>query len=291
MAEAMAPALLPGLSHWQGRHDVLLCDIWGVLHNGVAPFPGALRALTAARAAGMLVVLVSNAPRPGSAVRLQLDALGVPHAAYDLVITSGDATRRLVVEMGERRLHHIGPPRDLVMFDGLPVERVGLAEAGFVVCTGLDDDRRETAADYADRLAAARARDLVMICANPDLVVDFGGVLIPCAGAIAAAYEALGGRTVYGGKPHRPIYDLALASAAERLGRAVPMARVLAIGDATRTDIAGAAGIGAMSLFITGGIHAHECHDAEGRIDAHRLAGFLAAAGQRPDAVMPMLDW
>ena len=207
-------------------------------------------------------MLVSNAPRPNA-----LDPpsrslrLGVSPDAFDAIVTSGDVAIGLIAERGAAPVHHIGPQRDLSLFEAAAARAgarpvlVGVEEAAYVLCTGLFDDEVETPDDYAERLSAMAARGLPFICANPDLVVHRGADLIYCAGALAQAYEALGGKTIYAGKPHAPIYDAALAAAGAALKAPLARSRVLAIGDAMRTDIAGAAGQGLDALFVTAGIH------------------------------------
>ena len=215
-----APPLVEGLSAFSGDYDLILCDVWGVLHNGVAAFPAACEALTKARAGGATVVLVSNAPRPNRFIMGMLDGLGVPRSAYDAIVTSGDVTRDMLEARPGARIHHLGPPRDVGTFDGLDLTLASLEEADLVVCTGLLNDDVETPDDYADALAAMKARELPFICANPDLVVERGDKLIFCAGAIAQAYEQIGGKAYWCGKPYRPIYDTPLpaprSSAARR---------------------------------------------------------------------------
>jgi HAD superfamily hydrolase (TIGR01459 family) len=267
--------------------DAILCDVWGVLHNGVAPFEAACDALRLFRAGGGHVLLVSNAPRPGFSVREQLARIGVPQDAYDDVLTSGDVTRRIIAGRAGEALLHIGPARDLALFEGLDAPRVPVSQARYVVCTGLIDDETETAEDYLPELTAAHALGLTMICANPDLVVDRGGRNIPCAGAIGAAYEALGGEVVYPGKPHRAIYDVALERLGERGRGAVELSRLLGLGDAIRTDIAGASALGIASLMVLEGIHAHEVRG----MTPDRLEKWLAAQSHMPNFAMPVLRW
>jgi HAD superfamily hydrolase (TIGR01459 family) len=301
MAEMMRPVTaIAGLSALAGTHDALICDIWGVVHNGVTPFAGACDALIRFRSQGGRVLLVSNAPRPHGSVKAQLDLLGVPREAYDDVLTSGDMARAHIAAQGGAALHHIGPQKDLPLFDGIDAPRVALADASYVVCTGLFDDERETAQDYAPSLEAMKARGLTMLCANPDLVVDRGGQLIPCAGAIAALYETMGGPVIQSGKPHRPIYDAALARIGGWLGesgRVVDARRVLAVGDAIRTDIAGAVGAGIPSLFVVEGIHAEEIassDQADGDTvpdSADAAVIWLARQSHRPDHVIAALRW
>jgi HAD superfamily hydrolase (TIGR01459 family) len=274
-----------------GDYDLILCDVWGVLHDGLNAFPAAGEALTRFREKGGRVVLVSNAPRPGTLVTRQLDDYGVPRTAYDDIRTSGDLSRAIVAENGARPFHHIGPERDLGLFRELEGRATALDEADYVVCTGLFDDETETAEDYAETLAAMRARDLLMVCANPDLVVERGHQLIVCAGAIAAAYEDLGGRTITPGKPHRPIYDAALALGEELLGRSVDRRRVIGVGDAIRTDVAGGHGAGIDTLLVARGIHALELGASHDRIDPDFALAWAAAQPVRPTHVIHDLTW
>lgn len=279
-----------GLEALAVRYDVLLCDVWGVLHDGVVAFPAAGDALTRYRGGGGSVVLVSNAPRPGGDVARQLDGLGVPRAAYDTIVTSGDITRAAVAERGTQTLYHLGPERDANLFAGLPARLGNLQAAEYVVCTGLFEDERESVADYDPTLRRMHERDLLMICANPDIVVERGELLIPCAGALAAAYDAIGGRSFTGGKPHRPIYEAALL-AAQGLGRARPEPRVLAIGDAIRTDVAGGREFGIDVLMIARGIHAAELGFRDGKLEESTARRWLATQSHRPTAIAPELVW
>lgn len=239
----------------QTTADIWFVDIWGVMHNGVRPFDSAIAACLSFRDAGGHVVLVSNSPRPREGVITQLDHIGVDRQCYDEVITSGDVSRRLIAALPSPRIVHLGPDRDVAIFHGLTVTRVADEEADAIVCTGLIDDEAETVADYADRLRRLAQRDLPMICANPDLAVERGGRLIPCAGAVAQSYAELGGAVMYAGKPHQPIYDAAMEIAGRLRGEAVDRSRVLAIGDGAMTDIAGAARYGVRSVFIASGVH------------------------------------
>ena len=224
-------------------YDVLLCDVWGVVHNGVAAFAPACEALTRFRAERGTVILITNAPRPGASVQRILDRLNVPHDAYDAITSSGDVTRGIVENRLRERVFHLGPQRDLSIFTGLDVAFAPVEDADYVVCSGLFDDTRETPDSYRELLAAMRARSLFMVCANPDIVVERGDELVYCAGALADAYAALGGEVLYCGKPHVPIYEAALGKAARfRGGEVPPLDRVLAIGNSVRTDLKGAAG-------------------------------------------------
>ncbi|WP_029006559.1 TIGR01459 family HAD-type hydrolase [Azorhizobium doebereinerae] len=295
MADVAPPrdalSLLPGLSAIAGDYDLILCDVWGVIHNGLAAFPAACDALERARAGGATVLLVSNAPRPNAFVRTMLDGMGVQRAAYDGIVTSGDVTRAVLSAQPGVRIFHLGPQRDLGTYEGLDLVSTDLPEASLVVCTGLLNDDVETPEDYREMLTGMRARDLGFICANPDIVVERGDKLIYCAGALAQLYDELGGASVYCGKPHPPIYAEALARL-ETLGRPVPApSRVLAIGDALRTDIIGAAGAGFDSLFISSGIHAVELKSEHGAAPDMAAVAQLFAAGPAPRAVMPRLSW
>ncbi|MBV9969473.1 MAG: TIGR01459 family HAD-type hydrolase [Xanthobacteraceae bacterium] len=269
------------------HYDVVLCDIWGVVHDGVTAFAGACNALTRFRREGGTVILVTNAPRPSQWVGRQLDKLGVPADAYDGVASSGDVTR---AEIATRRgaVFHIGPERDLSIFHGLGLRFTSLEAADYVVCSGLFDDTTETPDDYRPMIETMRRRSLFMVCANPDLVVKRGDTLIYCAGSIADLYRERGGDVLYAGKPHRPIYEAALAAAARARGVAALPSRTLAIGDSLRTDITGALAMGFDGMFVIGGIHAEEL-DGKGRTAA--LSEMFAAAGVTPQAVIERLVW
>jgi HAD superfamily hydrolase (TIGR01459 family) len=271
-------------------YDVLLCDVWGVVHNGVAAFPEACDALAAFRGAGGTVILITNAPRASPAVQGILDRLGVPHGAYDAIMSSGDVTRGIVASRPHERVFHLGPERDHSIFAGLDVSFAPADAADYVVCSGLFDDARETPDDYGALLAAMRARSLFMVCANPDIVVERGDELVYCAGAIADAYAALGGEVLYCGKPHAPIYQAALAKAAALRGAPTPLARVLAIGDSVRTDLKGAAAFGVDCLFVVSALHADDA-GGRGAPDLSRLDAAFAAAGVVPEAVTRRLAW
>jgi len=287
---ASPPALTAHFATLAPRYDVLLCDVWGVVHNGVAATAESCAALVRFRNHGGTVVLITNAPRPGDFVQTFIDRLKVPREAYDAIVSSGDVTRALVAERAGERVFHVGPERDLPIFDGLEVELAPLERADFVVCSGLYDDTRETPQDYVKLVDAMRGRKLAMICANPDVVVERGDHLVYCAGAIADLYAHAGGEVIYAGKPYRPIYEQALARAQALRGRTVDHARVLAIGDSVRTDLKGAAAFNIDSLFVTAGIHADEVGGRE-RPDTAALSDIFAAAGVYPTLVMRRLEW
>jgi HAD superfamily hydrolase (TIGR01459 family) len=272
-------------------YDVLMCDVWGVIHNGVAAFPAACDALARFRATGGTAVLVTNAPRAGDAVARILDRFGVPRDAYDAITSSGDVTRGIVDARRGQTIFHLGPERDKSIFTGLDVNFAPLESADYVVCSGLFDDTVETPDSYRDMLAAMRTRSLFMVCANPDIVVERGDTLVYCAGALADAYAALGGEVLYCGKPHAPIYQAALASATARRGGRVPeRRRVLAIGDSVRTDLKGAVAFGLDCMFVTSGIHAEQYGSREAP-DLAKLDAIFGAAAVAPRAMMRALAW
>src|SRR5215472_11185173 len=214
----LAATLTDHFSTLASRYDAVLCDVWGVVHNGVRAFADACDALARFRAGGGTVLLITNAPRPAAVVMRMLDRLDVPHDAYDGIVSSGDVTQEVMLERRDQRVFTIGPQRDLPTFTELGIKFAPAASADYVVCTGLFDDDSETPDDYRALLADLRARDLFMVCANPDLVVERGERLVYCAGAIADLYASLGGRVLYAGEPHRPIYDTALARASAARG-------------------------------------------------------------------------
>ena len=269
------------------RYDVVLCDIWGVVHDGVTAFAEACDALARFRRDGGTVILVTNAPRPSEWVARQLDRLHVRADAYDGVASSGDVTRAEVAARGGA-VFHIGPERDLSIFHGLDMRFVAIDAADYVVCSGLFDDATETPDDYRAVIETMRRRELFMLCANPDLVVKRGDTLLYCAGSIADLYRNAGGDVLYAGKPHRPIYDAALAAAAQARGVPALPSRTLAIGDSLRTDITGAIAMGFDGMFVIAGIHSEEL-DGKGRTAA--LSEMFAAAGVTPKAVMERLVW
>jgi HAD superfamily hydrolase (TIGR01459 family) len=284
---AAQPKMIDSLDVLTGNYGVVLSDVWGVVHNGVESSPDACAALIRARQKGLAVILITNAPRPHGPVEAQLAALGVPGHAWDRVVTSGDVTRDLI-RSGPRRVFHVGPDRDMIIYDGIDVELVEEFEAQSVVCTGLFDDDTEQPEDYAEMLRRFRARDLPFVCANPDIVVEKGDRLIFCAGALARDYGLLGGRTHIAGKPHRPIYEAALKAAGEVLGRPVERSEALAVGDGVLTDVRGAENNGIEVLYVSGGIHAGDYGDPQDP-DEERLAAFLGKHGHHPVAVIPRL--
>jgi HAD superfamily hydrolase (TIGR01459 family) len=284
------PTLLPHFSALAPDYDALLCDVWGVVHNGLVSFPDACEALGRFRAGGGVMVFITNAPRPSEVVVRQLEKLHVPRETYDAIVSSGDVTRSVISDRHGQRLHHLGPERDNAIFDGFDVTFAPPETADYVVCTGLDDDDVETPEDYRGRLQVMLERKLFMVCANPDVVVERGNRLVYCAGALADLYASMGGEVLFAGKPYRPIYDMALAKAAEAAGRPLVPARVLAIGDSLRTDLKGAHGAGLDFLFVTSGIHAEEL-GGRNKPDPVAIGKAFAAAGGLPKAVMRLLAW
>jgi len=272
-------------------YDIVLCDVWGVVHNGLEAFPAACDALIQFRAGGGTVILITNAPRSGAAVSRILDRLKVPRDAYDAITSSGDVTRGIVEARLAQTVFHLGPERDLSIFAGLDVKFAPPETGDYVVCSGLFDDTTETPDNYRDMLAALRARSLLMVCANPDIVVERGDTLVYCAGALADAYAAIGGEVLFCGKPYAPIYELALSNATRLRGGKTPARhRVLAIGDSVRTDLKGAAAFGIDYMFVTSGIHADQYGSRE-TPDLGALNALFAKSGVAPRAVMRELAW
>ena len=283
--------IIAQLSDISPSYDALLCDLWGCLHNGIRPFPDAVAALAAFKAQGGRVVLLTNSPKPESGVRRQLDRMGVPAEVYDAIVTSGDAAQAGMLQGAVgRRVWHLGPAKDERFFtdipdhlaDAAPVERVDFDDAEGIVCTGpfTDDDHPE---DYRGKLMLARERGMKFLCANPDIVVDVGETRVWCAGALAALYTEIGGESLYFGKPHPPIYDLARRRLAA--GSGLPENdRILAIGDGIFTDIQGATSEDVDSVFVTGGLAAGETGTPgmSGQPDPARLTAFLTEKGLSP---------
>ena len=287
---------IAGLSEISDRYDAILCDIWGVLHNGVASFAQASDALVSFRRRGGAVILISNAPRPSPPIARQVLKLGVSPDAFDAIVTSGDVTIGLMEQQAGDRVLHIGPERDLTLFDavadasGARPKLVSLKDAQYALCTGLRNDEAEALEDYEPELRAMSVRGMAMICANPDIVIHRGDTLIYCAGALARRYEELGGSVVYAGKPYAPIYDRALALAEQIRGAPIEKPRVLAIGDGMRTDIAGAARAGLDVLFVTGGIHRSLHKETlDSPADPIELQLLYDENGVWPVAAIPML--
>ena len=284
-----SPLILTSATELLARYDVLLCDIWGVVHDGRVAYPGANVVLPAFRARGGTVILVSNAPMTAPAIAGLLADKGVRRDGWDAIVASGDLALTHIAEHGYRRIYGIGPrPRDDSFFDAVPQLIESLDDADAIACTGLIHERTETADHYRSLLQRALARRLPFVCVNPDLAVHVGADLLPCAGAIAAVYETMGGRVFWGGKPHPVAYETGLATAARLRGAAVAKSRVLGIGDAVRTDLKAAAGAGVDALFIAGGLHRDELIHGD-LLDVARLSELLHAHDAEPVAVMRAL--
>jgi HAD superfamily hydrolase (TIGR01459 family) len=259
-----SPTPIRGLSELAARYDVLLCDVWGVIHNGRESFPAACEALARFRAEVGPVILISNAPRPHPPILDQLDSLGVPRAAWTKLVTSGDATRVLLSDRAPGPVWKIGPERDAILYEGLGLADGSPDDAAFISVTGPYDDENDEPGDYRERFLTCIRRGLDLICANPDIVVQRGDKLIYCGGALAQLYESLGGRAVMAGKPYAPIYEMALTEAQAHLGRPLDRGRVLCIGDGLPTDIRGANARNLDVLFVANGIHGGETVGPDG---------------------------
>lgn len=284
--------LVPGLSALAERYDALLCDVWGVLHNGHTAYPGVAEALGKFRAGGGHVLLLSNAPRPSTELPAMLARMGIPADAYNGILTSGDATRDcLKAHTFGRACYHIGPARDLPLFEGTGVDIVDEDRGAFILVTGPFNDEVEGPEDYREAFTRLVDRRLPLICANPDIVVERGPRHIYCAGALARLYEELGGSATYFGKPHGPIYGVARQRLMEIAGRAIPDTHILAVGDGLATDMKGAVGQGIDALFVTGGIAAAKCGPDPEKPEAALVARLCAEAGLRPVAALPRLVW
>ncbi|MBL8531744.1 MAG: TIGR01459 family HAD-type hydrolase [Hyphomonadaceae bacterium] len=271
-----------------GKYEAIFCDVWGVIHNGRRAYAEACAALARLRAAGKPVILVTNVPKPRGPIPAQLDRIGVPRESWDAIATSGDAIRAALKARAPGPMLRIGPKEfDAVLWEGLDLIEASLQDARFVAISGLNRED-ETPADYANLLRQARARDLEMICANPDIVVRVGDRLVWCAGAIARDYAALGGRVVMAGKPHAPIYDLAFDDLAAVASKPVRRSTVLCIGDGLSTDIAGANAQGLDSLLIASGMHG-EALWSDGALDLAKVEAAQAEEGVRATYVMAAL--
>ena len=289
----MSIAHLPGVAVFLGRYVAAIVDLWGVIHDGVQPYPEVPDALKRLKAAGIRIILLSNAPRRASRVVGMLERMGIAREAYFDILTSGEIAHRTMAQRAQnpkmrREIFYIGPARDEALLDDLGYVRVStMADAAWILCTGPTNDELQTAADFAAEIAEGVARNLPFLCANPDLTVMRQEREIVCAGAIALAYEQAGGVVEWFGKPHPPAYQACFA-----LLPGMERARIVAIGDSLRTDIAGAERMNLDSILIPGGIHAGELGiGADGLPDAAKLDVACAKAGIRPTFVMPSFRW
>jgi HAD superfamily hydrolase (TIGR01459 family) len=273
------------------RYDLLFCDVWGVVHNGVMAFEDACAALEKFRDRGGTVILVSNAPVPKHRVQAMLESRHVPQSAWDDIVSSGDIALAHVAERGFKKLYCIGPQdRDQALFKALNARSVPLQEAEAIICTGLTDDRHETPGDYRAMLSQAHALKLPFVCANPDLVVDVGGTMLYCAGAIADIYQSMGGPVYWAGKPHLSAYETAHRKAEALRDANVAREKCLVIGDAVRTDLKGAANYGCDAIFVASGIHRHETMDGA-KLSPAKLAKLFTPGTPGAIAAMVELRW
>jgi len=284
------PKIITGLSEISEQYEAILCDVWGVIHNGYEPFEASIKALERFRNERGPVVLITNSPRPASEIPAQFDQIGVGHQFYDAIVTSGDATRAALAARASKPVFILGPDRDLPLYDGLGLRAVALEQAEFISCTGLIHDREETPADYVDMLGQALDQGLPMVCANPDIVVMIGDRRIWCGGALAQLYEQMGGDVLYAGKPHAPIYDLCFERLPEMTGSVTDKDRILAIGDGPGTDVKGAQMAGLDCLFVATGIHDGALTET-GELDPSQLARDLAQEKTRARFGAPGLIW
>ncbi len=284
------PRIIQSLSEISSDYDALFCDLWGCVHDGLRPFPTAIAALQAYRAQGGKVVLVTNSPRPRAGVAIQLDQIGVPRDCWDTIATSGDSARSALFQgVVGHKVHFIGnPATDMGFFEPLKIlehpihiETVPLDQAEGIVCTGPVDPHADPAVNRPDFLYA-KTKGLKLLCANPDIVVDRGESREWCAGALARLYTEMGGESLYFGKPHPPIYDLARRRLTALTGQAVEDARILAVGDGIGTDISGGMGEGIDTLFITGGLEAARFGPDIDNPDAGLLTGWLDSVELSP---------
>jgi HAD superfamily hydrolase (TIGR01459 family) len=291
----MSVSIISGLENLADQYDGAILDLWGVLHDGERPMPGALDCLKRLRAAGWRLVLLSNAPRRAAPVAEQIAGFGIPEDSYDGLITSGDLTRDALADPDDwhralgPRFFHLGPERDWGLLDDLPYERVEhCKDSNFILNTGLFDDETETEEDYQEFLAEALARQTPMICANPDRVILRGDRRISCAGAVAAAYEVIGGKVQYHGKPDSGAYVACFSRLA-----GIPKERIVAVGDSLSTDIAGAVRAGIDSVFVFSGIDGGDLRGmlSDAAIHPARLEELLAGASAVPTRALGSFAW
>jgi HAD superfamily hydrolase (TIGR01459 family) len=285
------PPQIFSLRPFLDAYDAIICDVWGVLHNGIIATEGAAEGLIAARNAGKIVILLTNAPRPPDSVAEQLAGFGIGRETYDAILSSGGVARDLLAKDGAGIFYHLGPERDAPIFAGLSARPGAFEDATQILCTGLFEDTVEQAEDYLDFLTRALKRGLPMICANPDLVVERGTTLLPCAGALAQLYESLGGAVIWVGKPHPLVYAKALETLRSLAKHEIAETRVLCIGDAFRTDIAGAAAAKLDSLMVLSGIHGAEIALEGDKFDPALFTTLAAHYALTPTAIAASLRW
>lgn len=279
----MTCQIIQSLAEISPYYDAIFCDLWGCYHNGIETYPAAIAACQAFRSAGGKVILLTNAPRPAASVKAMLDRMGAPEDSYDAIVSSGAACQAALTSGRHgARFHYVGPERDLHMLTDVGLSNTSLAEADAILLTGLRDDRTETPDDYAGDIAAWRAAGLVVLCANPDIIVDRGEMRLWCAGAIAQKYEEAGGEVLWFGKPHAPVYDRCHEVLAEIAGGRVPKERILAIGDGILTDVPGGIRAGLDTIFVTGGLSAADFGPDVESPQKAPLEAFLAETGLTP---------
>lgn len=280
------PEFIEGLALIAEHYDALLCDAWGVIHNGVDLFDHVEKAMTTFRKKGRPLVILTNAPRPSSVIPAQLDRLGLSRDAYDAIVTSGDATQAEIKKRAGKRAYRLGPEKDDALYSGTEAIFAPIEEADYIICTGLEHDQTEVPEEYRPMLKAAAERGLEMICANPDIVVNWGGRIVYCAGALAQIFAEEGGRVIFGGKPHKPIYDVALDRLNAVAGRPIDLDKILVVGDGIATDIKGANNAGLDALFIggEGGIH-------EAATDSNAIEVLFKEENVHAQYAMQALKW
>ncbi len=282
------PQFPGGLSAIADQYDAILCDVWGVIHNGRYAFDEACEALVRFRDQGGAVCLITNAPVPKAQAIEHFDPIGVPPEAFDDCVTSGDATREVLTQRAGEVFWRMGADSgwesDKFLYEGLDLQFGDSRNSNTVLCIGLEDQVNDHPDDYRDRLAEAADRDMEMICANPDIRVRIGEQLYWCAGALAKVFEEEGGRVIYPGKPHDPIYDLALSRLSD-LGIETSASRTLCIGDSPATDMKGALNRGFSGLYVGTGLTEHGANFEQ------EVADLLSDYGVTAKWAMPKLSW
>lgn len=282
---------IDGLSEVAGFYDGVILDLWGVVHDGVKPFADTTETLQELKRSKRIVWLLSNAPRRAHVVAKHLEDMGVGANLYDGLLTSGEATflalREKYIAKWGRKCFHLGPARDKSVYEGLDLDIVtDLKEADFVLNSGIYDHFNDTAEKYAPLLEEAAAKNLPMICANPDKVVYVGDRLVLCPGTLAQMYEKMEGQVTWFGKPHRAVYSMALAAMGVR--------KVLAVGDSMETDVAGATGAGMDAAFVVSGIHKNELFltgEEELNLDSARLQELFRRYPYQPAYILDRFYW
>ncbi|MGV6801306.1 MAG: TIGR01459 family HAD-type hydrolase [bacterium] len=283
-------AIIDGLHEIAGDYDALLCDAWGVIHNGVTLSPGIEEALSSFRQNCGPVLILTNAPRPNHIIPPQLDNLGLPRHAYDGVVTSGDVTQQAVLQQHGRPAFRLGPSKDDALYAAFDTEFTSLEKSAYILCTGLFDDENETPEDYVALFQTALERDLPMICANPDIIVHRGDQVLYCGGALAQLYEKMGGRVTLCGKPYAPIYDIC-RSRFKEISNGIEPKKILAIGDGLDTDIKGANDQNIDVVFVAGGIFRDMITGPDGHLSQHALYTLLAKHEVSAIAAMERFIW